>query len=52
MVFENIGILLFAWSLGAVCVELNTASYVIAILGDGVNPHLFPTIVFLVSRFR
>lgn len=46
-----IGILLLAWSLGAVCVELNTASYVISILGNGVSPHLFPTLVFLVSAF-
>ena len=46
-----IGILLLAWSLGAVCVKLNTANYVISILGDGVSPELFPTLVFLVSAF-
>ena len=46
-----IGILLLAWSSKAVCVELDTANYVISIIGDGVSSELFPSLVFIVSAF-
>ena len=42
-------ILLFAWSLGSICSELNTARYLVGVLGDGFAPGWLPATVFCVS---
>jgi Na+/H+ antiporter NhaC len=42
-------ILLLAWALAAVCVELDTAGYLAATLDDSVHPALLPTLVFAIA---
>jgi Na+/H+ antiporter NhaC len=42
-------ILLLAWALAAVCVELDTAGYLAATLGDAIHPGLLPTLVFAIA---
>lgn len=42
-------ILVMAWSLGVVLVELKTADYLVSLLSSNLDYHLFPAIVFIFS---
>jgi Na+/H+ antiporter NhaC len=42
-------ILVLAWSLGVVLVELSTADYLVSLLSSSLDYHLFPAIVFVFS---
>jgi len=42
-------ILILAWSLGVVLVELGTADYLVSLLSSRLDYHLFPAIVFVFS---
>jgi len=42
-------ILILAWSLGAVCRDLDTASFLIAVFGDWIAPAWIPAAVFIMS---
>ncbi|MDD9945503.1 MAG: hypothetical protein OXU20_30950 [Myxococcales bacterium] len=42
-------VLLLAWALGAACKDLQTARYLVGILGAGFDAGLLPAVVFLVS---
>jgi len=42
-------VLTLAWSLGALCDDLQTARYLVSLLGGGFVPGLLPAAVFLVS---
>ena len=44
-------ILVLAWSLGVLLVELNTADFLVSLLSSNLDYHLFPAIVFLLSAF-
>ncbi|MDA1263582.1 MAG: Na+/H+ antiporter NhaC family protein [Planctomycetota bacterium] len=44
-------ILYLAWSIGAICGDLNTAEYLAVLLGDSINPLLLPVILFALSGF-
>jgi Na+/H+ antiporter NhaC len=48
MLFAMI-VLVLAWSLSAITVDLNTANYLVSILADTLSPQLVPTIVFVLS---
>ncbi len=41
-------ILVFAWGISQVTVELKTADYIISILSDSINPRLLPVFVFII----
>lgn len=41
-------ILVFAWGISQVTVELKTADYIISILSDSINPRLLPVLVFII----
>jgi len=41
-------ILTLAWSIGTITNEMKTADYIVGILGDSLNPHYLPVLVFLV----
>lgn len=42
-------ILVLAWSLKAACDELGTGPFLVAAVGDSINPAVFPAIVFVVA---
>ena len=42
-------ILTLAWSLAAIAVDLNTANYLVSVLGDALRPEFLPAILFLLS---
>jgi len=42
-------ILVMAWSLGVVLVELKTADYLVSLLSSNLDYHLFPAIAFILS---
>jgi Na+/H+ antiporter NhaC len=42
-------ILVLAWSLGAVCKDLETANWVIGAIGGWISPGLLPAIIFLIA---
>ncbi len=42
-------LLLEAWMIGAVCRDLHTADYLVALFSGGVEPVLFPSLLFVVS---
>lgn len=44
-------ILVLAWSLGVVLIQLHTADFVVSLLGSNLDYHLFPAIVFIFSGF-
>jgi Na+/H+ antiporter NhaC len=48
MMFAMI-VLVLAWSLSAVTVELDTANYLVSILADTLSPALVPAVVFVLS---
>ena len=41
-------ILVFAWGISQVTVELKTADYIISVLSDSINPRLLPVLVFII----
>ena len=41
-------ILVFAWGISKVTVDLKTADYIISILSDSINPRLLPVLVFII----
>jgi Na+/H+ antiporter NhaC len=43
------GVLLLAWSLGDVCVELHTADFLVDLAAGVLSPHLLPAVVFLLA---
>lgn len=42
-------VLLFAWSLGAVCADLHTAEFLTHALAGALSPRLLPVLVFLIA---
>ncbi len=42
-------ILTLAWSLAAIAVDLNTAGYLVSVLGDALRPEFLPAILFVLS---
>jgi Na+/H+ antiporter NhaC len=42
-------ILVLAWAIGAITVEMKTADYIISLIGDNISPHFLPVIIFLVA---
>lgn len=42
-------ILVLSWSLAEITKELNTATYLATIIGDGIYPAIFPAVVFLLA---
>jgi len=42
-------ILILAWAIGAITVEMKTADYIISLIGDNISPHFLPVIIFLVA---
>ncbi len=48
MMFAMI-VLVLAWALSAITVDLNTANYLVSILADTLSPQLVPTIIFELS---
>jgi len=42
-------ILVLSWSLAEITKELNTASYLATIIGDGIYPAIFPAVVFVLA---
>ncbi len=48
MMFAMI-ILVMAWALSAVTTDLHTASYLVSVLGDSLNPGFVPSIVFILA---
>jgi len=42
-------ILVLSWSLAEITKELNTASYLATIIGDGIYPAIFPAVVFALA---
>ena len=41
-------ILVFAWGISKITVDLKTADYIISILSDSMNPRLLPVLVFII----
>jgi len=44
-------ILVLSWALAEITKELNTASYLASIIGDGIYPAIFPAVVFILAGF-
>ncbi|NIM20666.1 MAG: Na+/H+ antiporter NhaC family protein [Candidatus Latescibacteria bacterium] len=42
-------ILLLAWSIGSVCVDLHTADYLVSKVSGVLSPHLLPALIFLIA---
>lgn len=49
VMFEGVLILVMAWSLSKVTVDLNTADYLISVFRDVLSPHWMPALVLLLS---
>ncbi len=47
MLFANL-ILVFAWGISLVTEELNTAEYIISIIGNSIDPRWLPVLVFII----
>ncbi|MDX1638903.1 MAG: Na+/H+ antiporter NhaC family protein, partial [Balneolaceae bacterium] len=47
--FDGLLILVLAWALSAITVELNTADFLVSIFGDLLNPFWLPAIILLLS---
>lgn len=41
-------ILIFAWGISSVTIDLKTADYIISLLSDSIDPRLLPAIVFII----
>ncbi len=48
-VFMALIVLILAWSIGAVCTELHTADYLVALARGVISPQWFPVLIFLLS---
>jgi Na+/H+ antiporter NhaC len=42
-------ILVLAWSIGSVCVDLHTADYLVSKVSGVLSPHMLPSLIFLTS---
>lgn len=47
--FDGLLILVLAWALSALTVELGTADYLMSVFGETVNPYWLPAIVFVLA---
>ncbi len=47
--FDGLLILVLAWALSAITVELGTADYLMSVFGETLNPYWLPAIVFILS---
>lgn len=47
--FDGLLILVLAWSLSAVTVELGTADYLMSVFGETLNPYWLPALILLLS---
>ncbi len=47
--FDGLLILVMAWALSAVTVELGTADYLMSVFGDALNPYWLPALIFVLS---
>jgi len=47
--FDGLLILVLAWALSAVTVEVGTADYLISVFGDALNPYWLPAIILILS---
>jgi len=47
--FDGLLILVLAWALSAITVELGTADYLMSVFGESLNPYWLPAIVFILS---
>ncbi|MDZ7658278.1 Na+/H+ antiporter NhaC family protein [Fodinibius sp.] len=47
--FDGLLILVLAWALSALTVELGTADYLMSVFGETLNPYWMPAIVFILS---
>lgn len=47
--FDGLLILVLAWALSALTVELGTADYLMSVFGETLNPYWLPAIVFILS---
>ena len=47
----GLAILYLAWSIGRLCLDLDTAEYLSALVGDAINPILLPVALFLLAGF-
>lgn len=47
--FDGLLILVMAWALSAITVELGTADYLMSVFGDTLNPYWLPAIVLVLS---
>jgi len=47
--FDGLLILVLAWALSAITVELGTADYLMRVFGETLNPYWLPAIVFILS---
>lgn len=47
--FDGLLILVLAWALSALTVELGTADYLMSVFGETLNPYWLPAIVFVLS---
>ena len=41
-------ILVFAWGISQITIELKTADYIVSVLSDSINPRLLPVLVFII----
>lgn len=49
--FDGLLILVLAWALSAVTVELGTAEYLVSVFGDAINPYWLPALILVLSAF-
>ena len=49
VMFDGLLILVLAWSLSAVTVELGTADYLVSVFGEAINPYWLPALVLVLS---
>ncbi len=47
--FDGLLILVLAWALSAVTVELGTADYLMSVFGETLNPYWLPALIFVLS---
>jgi Na+/H+ antiporter NhaC len=47
--FDGLLILVMAWALSAITVELGTADYLISVFGEALNPYWLPAIILILS---
>ena len=47
--FDGLLILVLAWALSSVTVELGTADYLVSVFGEALNPFWLPVVIFILS---